>query len=505
MWILDGLKARKDSGAAAMVHRGDKITYRELWDRSESAARWICENTKTMNPVLIYGNKDIGILTAMIAALKSGRAYVPVDVTFPVERLGKIAGITGAEVIFNFSGLDISSVTREGAVRAVGPEQFRDLERLPCPEPLSPGHWVKDGDNCYILFTSGSTGEPKGVQISKRNILNFTDWFSRYAAPEEGTAALNQVSYSFDVSVIQLYIYLPNGVTLFNIDKGMLDDFGELFGFLRTSGITAWVSTPAFIEMCAVYGAFSAELLPNLKKIILAGEVLTKKLVRSLWDKFPGAEVVNGYGPTEGTVLLTCCAVTPEMMADEANELPIGTILDGGTFWLESGGRRVEAEGEKGELIVSSASISSGYYKNPEATARSFFLSGGVQTYRTGDLAYVLGGLIYYCGRTDFQIKLNGYRIELDDISENLNKIGFISNNVVLPAYRDGRVAFIAAFVVLSRDLGLSAPKTSILIRKELAERVPSYMVPKKIVVLKEFPLNTNGKIDRAKLKETYL
>lgn len=117
----------------------------------------------------------------------------------------------------------------------------------------------------------------------------------------------------------------------------------------------------------------------------------------------------------------------------------------------------------------------------------------------------MIGKNIYYCGRIDFQIKLNGYRIELDDISANLNKVPQVANNVVLPVYRDGRVAYIAAFVVLSQEPNESALKTGIKIRKSLAERIPSYMVPKKVIVLSEFPLNTNGKIDRKKLTEKYL
>lgn len=258
---------------------------------------------------------------------------------------------------------------------------------------------------------------------------------------------------------------------------------GEYFG---KSDLAIWVSTPAFIEMCAIYDVFDRNLLPKLEKIILAGEVLTKKLVLSLWKKFPGVKIINGYGPTEGTVLLTCCIINSEMVEDNKD------------FFDNSSG--------KGELIVSSKSISSGYYKNFEATKKSFFSDRkGNVFYRTGDIVYEIDGLIYYCGRKDFQIKLNGYRIELDDISENINKIEYISNNIVLPVYRDGRVSYIAAFVVLNKDLELSVAKTSIYIRKELSRWIPSYMIPKKIIVLKNFPLNVNGKIDRKFLRETYL
>lgn len=194
------------------------------------------------------------------------------------------------------------------------------------------------------------------------------------------------------------------------------------------------------------------------------------------------------------------------MVEDMENELPIGRILDGGICWLEDSEHRpMEMESGKGELVVCSDSISKGYFKNPEITEKHFYNSESGWAYRTGDMVYAIGKNIYYCGRIDFQIKLNGYRIELDDISANLNKVPLVVNNVVLPVYRDGRVAYIAAFVVLGQESEESTVKMGIKIRKALSERIPSYMVPKKVIVLPEFPLNTNGKIDRKKLTEMYL
>lgn len=511
MWILDELKSRKrDTSNLALIYKDKQISYNNLWNASEKIACWLERNLSTDAPVLIYGNKDIEIIEIMIASLKTGRPYVPIDITFPLDRVKKIAKITDAEILFDLSGKE--GVEEEFKLKKIINKKLikNIVMNTNFEKEIDESKWVKENDNCYILFTSGSTGEPKGVQISKKNILNFVEWFSKYS-DVRGTVALNQVSYSFDVSVIQIYIYLSMGKTLFCIDKDMIDDFGELFEYFGKSDLAIWVSTPAFIEMCAIYDVFDRNLLPKLEKIILAGEVLTKKLVLSLWKKFPGVKIINGYGPTEGTVLLTCCIINSEMVEDNKHELPIGYILDDGTYIVD---RLVASDNKdffdnssgKGELIVSSKSISSGYYKNFEATKKSFFSDRkGNVFYRTGDIVYEIDGLIYYCGRKDFQIKLNGYRIELDDISENINKIEYISNNIVLPVYRDGRVSYIAAFVVLNKDLELSVAKTSIYIRKELSRWIPSYMIPKKIIVLKNFPLNVNGKIDRKFLRETYL
>lgn len=504
MWLLTELKDRKASAAPAIICRERILTYHQLWEQSEKIAEWMQHNLHTKAPILIYGNKNVEILSVMVAALKVGRAYVPVDITFPRERLKRIREITEAEAVFNFSSLDLTEMSEDCFL--MGQADYEWIMEQPVTSDMPSDQWVQDDDICYILFTSGSTGDPKGVQITKSNILNFVAWFSHYAKVPEGAVALNQVSYSFDVSVIQIYIYLAAGVTLFSIDKNMIEDFGLLFEYLKDSNISTWVSTPAFIEMCAVYNSFNSTLLSKLQKIILAGEVLTKKLTKTLWDKFPGVQVINGYGPTEGTVLLTCCEITKEMVDDDKNGLPIGEIIDDGVYWLEdSDHRRIESSSDKGELVVCSRSISRGYFKNPEITAKHFFNSEAGWAYRTGDFVYVIGKNIYYCGRIDFQVKLNGYRIELDDISSNLNKVPQVANNVVLPVYRDGRVAYIAAFVVLSQETTESSLKMGIRIRKSLAERIPSYMVPKKVIVLPEFPLNTNGKIDRKKLTEKYL
>lgn len=502
MWILDELKNRKNSEQLAMIHRDRSITYRELWVASENLATKMEDELKTMAPVVIYGNKNIEILVVMMAVLKTGRPYVPVDVTFPVERLQKIASMTETELLFNFSDIDDSIIGNGMNFHVTGGDYRHWMENKNAR--TDEARWVSGDDDCYILFTSGSTGEPKGVQITKNNIINFTESFGKYINVPEGGRALNQVSYSFDVSDIQLYYHLANGVTLYNIDREMIGDFGELFSFLGGSDISSWVSTPSFIEMCAVYDEFSRELLPNLERIVLAGEVLTKNLVKSLWKKFPGVKIVNGYGPSEITVLTSACEITQEMVdCDEA--LPIGHVLSDGRWWIESNGEPVKEEGKQGELIVASRSVSPGYYKQPELTEKAFGKKGNMRYFRTHDLVYQRNGLLYFCGRIDFQVKLNGYRIELEDVEKNLNKISCIENSAVIPAYKNSRVEYIVGFVVMSEDLGLSRAKTNIHIKKELKQRVPSYMIPKKIIVLDRFPVNTNGKIDRKKLADEYL
>lgn len=504
MWILDELSKRSDSEEIALIHRERKLSFRQLWEQSDVLAEFIKGKCQTKAPIVIYGNKDIEIIILMLAALKTGRAYVPLDITFPANRVETIMQDVENELLFNFSNED---VVFPAGCQEIGKEEVQELIQSEKKGLIIPEQdYVQDEDNCYILFTSGSTGKPKGVQIDKKNIVNFTTWFGKTCELSTGKqVVLNQVSYSFDVSVIPIYIYLAMGKTLFSIDKEMLDNTRLLFTYLKDSHIAAWISTPAFLEICSFDDSFDHEMLPEMENIILAGEVLTKKLVSLLHHKFPDARVVNGYGPTEGTVLLSACEITDAMLEDEKS-LPIGILLDDGKYEIQNDKNESVEKGQTGELVVVSDSISKGYFRNPEQTAKAFFQAdGGRMGYRTGDLVFEENGLLYYVARKDTQIKLNGFRIELNDISSNLNQLDIINNSVVLPVYKEGRVAYLTAFVVLNYKSELSDLKTGIAIKKELKERIPSYMIPRKVVILEQFPMNINGKIDRKKLAEEYL
>lgn len=499
MWLLDELEKRKDSMDVAIVYRDERVSYRELWHRSEAIALYLVKNNLNRQPLVIYGNKETDIIACMHAALKVGIPYVPVDTLYPKERLLKIAAAVQADMIVNFSDIEIReyNVLRPDELYAI----YRNATAC---EGVDKEHWVKDDDLCYILFTSGSTGEPKGVPISKGNLVNFTSWFIKYLESSlvGKCTVLNQVSYSFDVSNIMLYIYLANGKTLFSIDKKMLQNMFELFEYLRQSDLNVWVSTPSFIEICTYEKNFNLRVLPGLSQVVLAGETLQKNLVALLWERFSGVEIINGYGPTECTVLLTACVITPQMMQDDM-ALPIGYLLSDGRDRLEN---IVEVDGhDVGELAVITKSASCGYYKNVAQSNKSYWQdASGVWGYRTGDLVYKENGLLYYVGRKDSMIKLNGYRVDLNDIEVNLCRLSYISSAVVVPVKKEGVIDYLAAFLVSVGEVEENSLRFGIRVKKDLRALVPEYMVPRKIILLSELPLNTNGKVDRKKLLGEY-
>ncbi|AQS12064.1 D-alanine--poly(phosphoribitol) ligase subunit 1 [Clostridium saccharobutylicum] len=500
MKILDSIEKFAKTERAAVKCLGNELTYKELNENSDKIAKYLLEEFKSdRTPIIIYGNKENEILPIMIGALKSGRAYVPLDITFPEERVNQIIKEINPKVIFNFTQNNLKT---DDALE-INLDQLKDI--LKCEiSNLSRDTWVKDDDNCYILFTSGSTGKPKGVQISKKNIDSFTQWFEKYLNFDESpNTILNQISYSFDVSVIPIYIGLGNGKTLFSLNKDTLEDLKELFNQLINSHIDCWVSTPALAEMCSKFDDFNDEKISDLTSFVFAGEVLTKKLIGELTKRFSKARIINGYGPTEATVLISAIDINKQMIESEKS-IPIGYPIENCELSIiDKNGNKVK-DGEKGELIVIGDSVSKGYLNNPEMTNKAFFKSAdGKQGYKTGDLAYYEEGIIYYCGRKDFQIKLNGFRIEIEDIENNLRKVNNINNAVVFPVFNEERkISHLTAFVVLNEENELSNLKKSILIKNELKKLIPSYMIPRNVKILKEFPLNTNGKIDRKKLME---
>lgn len=502
MKILKAIKKYSETDRIALTCDGNSMSYNELDKISEAIAAYLLKEFEDdRTPVILYGNKENYMMAVMMAALKSGRAYVPIDVSYPKERVETIQSEVKAKVIFDFSeGNDFNSarILKENDIETIVAE-FSNVN-------VDEKEWVKEDENAYILFTSGSTGKPKGVQISSNNLDNFVEWMADYLKLDESEGVfMNQAAYSFDLSVTSIYPGLCYGKTLHGLSKKTLANLKSLFEDLTNSNINIWVSTPSFAGMCVVEDSFNSNMLPGLEAMVFVGEVLPKTLCEELLNRFPNTRIVNGYGPTEATVAVSANDMNRELLAKEGS-LPIGYPMKTSVVKI------VDAEGNKvpdnvkGEIIIVGPSVSKGYFNNPEKTEESFFYDEyngeKCRAYKTGDLGYYVDGNLYYCGRKDFQIKLNGYRIEIEDIENNLIRVSNVKNAAVVPVKKDDKIAYLTAFIELQEDNGLSNLKNGIAIKKELGELIPSYMIPRNIKIVKEFPTNVNGKIDRKKLLE---
>ena len=499
MFVLERIKEYAKTDRTALQSRGESLSFKELDARSEAFAAWLLERFgDDRSPVVIYGHKETDFLPCIFGALKAGRGYVPVDTATPSGRVTEIVADIEPNVIVDFS----RTISASDAVVLDG-EALNSILRTSPKQEISRNIWVCGDATAYILFTSGSTGKPKGVSITAANLHNFYCGLLPFMGEEAGVI-LNQVSYSFDVSGCSIYAGLSRGMTLFTIDKQMVEDMGALFDYLRGSDLAIWVSTPSFAEICVQSKAFSSKHLPSLHKFLFCGEVLTHKLCDQLAERFPHARVLNTYGPTEATVLVTAVEVTEELRL-APRPIPIGYPLEEVELRLVNDqGRVVDKDGERGELLILSNSVGPGYYRRPNLTAECFFHDEqtGKRGYRTGDICYCGDGLYYYQGRADNQLKLGGYRIELEDIENNLTRIENISRAAVVPVWEEERVQYLTAFLLLENEDGLSSLKRTIAVKKQAAAFLPAYMIPRKIIAVDAFPLNMNGKVDKKELAD---
>lgn len=497
MFVLEALKAYAKTDRTAYINREEYLSFSRLDAASEAFAAWLLEQFgDDRTPIVIYGEKESGFLPCVYGALKSGRGYVPVDTVVPPGRAAEILAEVAPKVVINLSNRKIQ--TNALVLNAV---TLEEILRSPKAE-VSQSFWISGGVPAYILFTSGSTGKPKGVPITADNLKNFYQGLLPYL--DEGGVILNQISYSFDVSGCSIYAGLSRGMILFSVDRAMVENIGILFAWLQNANLTVWVSTPSVAEICVQSEAFCEKLLPRLRKFLFCGEVLTHKLCDQLAQRFPQAEIINTYGPTEATVLVTAVSVAEKHRLDE-RPIPIGVPLNGVRLRLaDQLGGTIEKDEEPGELLILSDSVSPGYLARPELTKQRFFFDEktGKRGYRTGDLCYRKNGLYYYCGRMDNQLKLNGFRIELEDVESNLAKLENISRAAVVPVWEGDRVLYLAAFLLLEHPDGISSLQRTIKIKKQAAEVLPAYMIPRKLYFVKKFPLNTNGKINKKALEK---
>ena len=476
---------------------GQVHTYGDLKKDSDSLAAHIDRlELPDKSPVVVFGGQEYEMLATFVALTKSGHAYIPIDSHSALERVAAIVEVAEPSLIIAINDFPLADV----AAPIFSAEQVQTAFREGASYELS--HPVQGDDNYYIIFTSGTTGKPKGVQISHNNLLSFTNWMitdKEFATPER-PQMLAQPPYSFDLSVMYWAPTLALGGTLFALPSAVTQDFKQLFETILSLPIAIWTSTPSFADMALLSDDFNSQKLPQLTHFYFDGEELTVKTAQKLRDRFPQARIINAYGPTEATVALSAVAVTDEMLQN-CKRLPIGyTKADSPTFVIDEEGQKVP-NGQQGEIIVCGPAVSKGYLNNPEKTAEAFFEFEGLPAYHTGDVGSMTDeGLLLYGGRMDFQIKFNGFRIELEDVSQNLNKSKYVESAVAVPRYnKDHKVQNLLAYVILKDGVAEQFEREIDItkaIKEDLQDIMMSYMMPSKFLYRETLPLTPNGKID---------
>ena len=476
---------------------GQVHTYGDLKADSDALAAKIDSlGLAPKSPVVVYGGQEYEMLATFVALTKAGHAYIPIDSHSALERVTAILEVAEPSLIIAIADFPLADTDAD----ILSLEEVRAAYAEKTAYEMS--HPVKGDDNYYIIFTSGTTGKPKGVQISHDNLLSFTNWMitdKEFATPSR-PQMLAQPPYSFDLSVMYWAPTLALGGTLYALPSSLTQDFKQLFEAILSLPVAIWTSTPSFADMAMLSEDFNSQKMPGITHFYFDGEELTVKTAQKLRERFPEARIINAYGPTEATVALSAVAITDEMLAT-LKRLPIGyTKADSPTFVIDENGQKLP-NGQQGEIIVCGPAVSKGYLNNPEKTAEAFFEFEGLPAYHTGDVGTMTDeGLLLYGGRMDFQIKFNGYRIELEDVSQNLNKSKYIEAAVAVPRYnKDHKVQNLLAYVILKDGVAEQFDREIDItkaIKEDLQDIMMSYMMPSKFLYRESLPLTPNGKID---------
>lgn len=465
-------------------------TFAEAMDNAKKIGSTIAKiGTKKAVAVLI--DKTCNCIDAMLGALYSGNYYIVVDVHSPADRIENILETVGeAIIITDEESLEVANAVKgdntvvlyEDAVKNdIDQAMLDDVRKI-----------MIDMDTAYLLFTSGSTGKPKGTVVSHRSLISYINWVTEEFKFDETTSFGSQTPLYFSMSVTDFYSTIKCGCTYNIIPKQNFSFPVTLVDFLNEKKVNTIYWVPTAISIISNWKVFDFKKPEYLKTVLFAGEVMPTKQL-NYWIKNLDKDVVfaNLFGPTETTDICTFYVVNREFADDDS--LPIGVHCDNcNVFIVKEDGTEAQV-GEEGELYARTTFMADGYYNNPEKTAEAFVQNPlntayPERVYKTGDIVKMneLGEIIYI-SRKDFQIKRSGYRIELGEIEAGANSVDKVKS----------------CACVYDKDKDILAlvyeggPKDTGVVLQAVINKVPTYMVPDKIIRIKEMPKNANGKIDR--------
>ncbi|MFH0518385.1 MupA/Atu3671 family FMN-dependent luciferase-like monooxygenase [Streptomyces sp. M41] len=482
----------------AVISGTSRLTYRELDDRAERLAgalreRGTCAGGAGAELVALWLPRSTDLVVAMLAALKAGRAYVPLDPSLGRARAEQIIAECGARTLVSDQA-GAAALKLPAGVNVVPPEAAP--QHAPRPRAASE---AGDQAPCCVLYTSGSTGTPKGVVLAQRGVVDLCAWQHRRFAFTSADRSAVVCSQSFDASVLEIWPALTAGASITIAGEELRRDPLALARWYAEQGVTFSILPTALGEQ---FLRLPAGDQPPLRHLLLGGDVLRTR-------PRPEApyETVNVYGPTEVTVLCTAQTVTPQD-ADPARPIAIGRPVDNVTLSvLDASGGPVPA-GETGELYVGGPGVALGYLHRPDLTAERFLPDpeGGpdARRYRTGDLVRRRAdGTLEFCGRADDQVKVRGFRVEPEEVSRVLNALDGVREAAVLARRNDRGEAYLAAYAVPADPIGSVADDRQALadlLAEALATRLPEYLVPRAWRILPALPMTGNGKLDRSAL-----
>ena len=487
---------KKYGDKKAFIENKEKfITFNDLGIESKKIATYLLKNYDLKNkPIAVFIDKNIDALKAMFGILYSRNFYCIFDTLSPKNRIDTIVNTLKPELILTNSnnyekikeynhGIEIINI--DDIKNKVDEKLLSKVDETRC-----------DADSAYVLFTSGSTGVPKGSVITHKSLISYTKWFMTTFGITSKTIFGNQTPFYFSMSVSDIYSTIMSGASFCIIPKINFSFPVKLMEYLNEHKINTIYWVPSALSIVANLGTFDYIKPKYLKKVLFAGETMTMPQL-NIWRKYlPKLMYANLFGPTETTDICTYYVVNRKFNDNES--LPIGKACENSEVILVNEEGKECKDGEVGEIYVKGSIVGSGYYNNPEKTNAAFVQNPVNNSYieivyKTGDLAkYNKYGELEYLGRKDFQIKHMGYRIELGEIETNMNALKGLT--ICACIYQNDNI------VLYFESMNLTEEDVIAYANKKLVK----YMRPNKVIKLPKMPYNANGKIDRVKLKEMF-
>jgi amino acid adenylation domain-containing protein len=520
-WVTQQAETRPD--ATAVVLGTETLTFGELETSSNQLAHLLRQSgCHKGDRICILQPKSPSAIVSMIGILKAGCMHIPIDIGTPAARIRHI--FDSCENRWIVAGGRVTPLLEElladGALRSrisigwidqVSPAATNftpafsraDMDAAPTDALAQLG---APDDGSHILFTSGSTGVPKGVVITHSNVSTFVAWALKHYGIDHTDRFSGHTPFHFDLSTFDIFGSITAGAQLHLVPTETALLPPKLATFIRDSELTQWFSVPSVLNYLAKFNAVQLNDFPSLRRVLWCGEVLPTPALMYWMERLPAVRFSNLYGPTEATIASSYfdVKVCPN---DPKEQIPIGTACDGEEMLVLDEKLQPVRGCEIGDLYIAGSGLSPGYWRDPEKTAGVFLsdpraVNSGARLYRTGDLAWQdEDGVIYFVGRADTQIKVRGYRIELGEIETALNSMPKLqeSSVVAIPTDNFGGWMICCAYVVRA---GTDATLNEL--REHLKKLVPNYMFPARWKAYDALPKNANGKIDRPLLKQRF-
>jgi tyrocidine synthetase III len=480
----------KDPSAPALVFEGQTLSYQELNHKANQLAYTLQDKgVKPDDIVGIMVERSLEMVIGMIAIMKAGAAYLPLDPEYPRERILYMMKDSKMKLLLSAKNLKLETDFRE---------DYLDLESSAAfaieTANLEP---VANNDNtAYIIYTSGSTGEPKGVIIKHHSIINTLNWRKRYYQFDQTDAVLQLPSFSFDSSVEDIFTPLISGSTLVLIEEQKRFDMDHLADLIRDNHVTHFLIIPNLYS--TFLGEIPLDCLQKMKSVTVAGDNFTEELVKAHYYALKDVILYNEYGPTENSV----CS-TVYQFSDSNTRVLIGKPIDNVNCYILDSQLSLLPIGVPGELCVSGSGLAAGYFGGSQLSAEKFIphpFETGQRMYRTGDLArWMPDGNIEFMGRIDHQVKIRGVRIELGEIESQLLRYEFVKEAVVIAREDINGDKYLSAYMVM-KDPNTELDVAAVI--EFLLQSLPDYVIPAYFFKIDKIPVTPNGKIDRKGLPE---